>query len=121
MKMKNATAILKSINEKKTSTKKNQKYVPSAFLRTVHNTEEDFKNTARLFDTAQQNLFDVSFNDKIFSSKLLIIAAVSMNNTETNLDEVSEHMKQIATESELRGCGKKFFENFALDDSPARA
>ncbi len=118
--MKNVTAILKSINEKKISTREKQKYIPSAFLRTVHNTEEDFKNTARLFDTAQQNLFDVEFNDKIFSSKLLIIAAVSMNNSEANFDEVSEHMKQIASETELRGCGKKFFENFGLEDSPAR-
>lgn len=119
--MKNISHVLKGFNDKKTSTKKKFIYVPSAFLRTVHNSEEDFANTAKLFETAQKNLADVTFNDNIFTSRLLIIAATAMNNSETNLDGVSEHMKQIADESELRGCGKKFFENFGLEENSALA
>lgn len=116
--MKNISHVLKGFNDKKTSSaKKDFIYVPSAFLRTVHNTEEDFAKTAKLFDTAKKNLADVTFNDNLFTSRLLIIAATSMNNSGTNLDEVSEHMKQITDELNLRGCGKKFFENFALEES----
>ena len=111
--MKNISGILKGINDKKISAKKEFYYIPSGFLRTVYNTENDFKKTAELFDTAQKMLANITFNDKIFSSKLQIIAAMSLNKSSTNFDETTENMKQVATELELRGSGKKFFENFA--------
>ena len=107
--MKNISGVLKGINDKKISTKEDFIYIPSGFLRTVHNTEEDFAKTAKLLSTAQKHLANLTFNDKIFSSKLLMIAAMALNNSEINFDEVSKSMKQVAEESDLRGCGKNFF------------
>lgn len=113
--MKNISGVLKGINDKKISKKKEQFYIPSGFLRTVHNTDEDFANTANLFHTAQEYLAKVTFNDKNFTSKLLLIAAMAMNSSVTNFDETSELMKKIADEVHLRECGKKFVENFVAD------
>ena len=111
--MKNISGVLKNIGNKKISEKKSDRYyIPSGFLRTVYNTEEDFAKTAKLFEVAQKNLNDVTFNYKIFTSKLLMVAAMAMNNFEANFDEVSDNMKQVAIETELRGCGKNFFANF---------
>lgn len=115
--MKNISGVLKGMNDKKALKKKEQYYVPSGFLRTVHNTEEDFIKTKKLFDVAQESLANVTFNEKIFTTKLLLIAAMAMNNSVTNFDETSELMKKIADESDLRECGKKFVENFGLDES----
>ena len=110
--MKNISGILKGINDKKISTKKEFYYIPSGFLRTVHNTEGDFKRTAELFDLSQESLANVNFNYKVFTSKLMLVAAMSLNNSEIKFDEVSNNMKKIADEMELRGSGKNFFENF---------
>ena len=115
--MKNISGVLKGINDKKNLDKKNFVYIPSGFLRTVYNTDEDFAKTAKLFDISQEFLSNVTFNEKIFTSKLLLIAAMAMNNSVTNFDETSELMKKIANESDLRECGKKFVENFGWNDS----
>ena len=113
--MKNISGVLKNIGNKKISEKKSDRYyIPSGFLRTVYNTEEDFAKTKKLFEIAQEKLANVNFNYKIFTSKLLMISAMTMNNSATNFDEVSDNMKQIAAETELRGCGKNFFENFGI-------
>ena len=114
--MKNVSKVLKGINDKKISQKKNQHYIPSGFLRTVHNTEEDFIKTEKLFNIAQKSLAKVNFNDKIFTSKLLLIAAMAMNHSVTNFDETSELMKKIADEENLREYGKKFVENFSFEN-----
>lgn len=106
--MKNISGILKGINNKKISAKKDFFYIPSGFLRTVYNTEDDFKKTAHLCETAQKKLADVTFNDKIFTSKLLIVTAMALNNTAFNFDKVSENMKKIVDETNLRGSSKKF-------------
>ena len=115
--MKNISVVLKGINDKKISEKKARYYIPSGFLRTVYNTDEVFAKTKNLFNAAQESLADVTFNEKIFTSKLLLIAAMAMNNSVTNFDETSELMKKIADESNLRECGKKFVENFGWNDS----
>ena len=112
--MKNISGVLKGINDKKISAKESRYYITSGFLRTVYNTEEDFAKTKKLFEIAQEKLANVNFNYKIFTSKLLMISAMTMNNSATNFDEVSDNMKQIAAETELRGCGKNFFENFGI-------
>lgn len=113
--MKNISGVLRGVNDKKISQKKSQYYIPSGFLRTVHNTEEDFIKTENLFNTAQKYLSSVTFNEKIFTSKLLLIAAMAMNHSVTNFDETSELMKKIADESNLREYGKKFVENFGAE------
>lgn len=113
--MKNISGVLKSLNDKKISKKEEQYYIPSGFLRTVYNTEEDFAKVGRLFDIAQKSLANVTFNEKSFTSKLLLIAAMAMNNSVTNFDETSELMKKIADEENLRECGKKFVENLGLE------
>lgn len=109
--MKNISGVLKAINDKKTSKKKETNYEPSGLLRTVHNSDNDLAQTEKLFKTAQKSLADVTFNEKIFTAKLLLIAAVAVNNSVINFDEISNLMKKIAAESDLRECGKKFLEN----------
>ena len=112
--MKDLSGILKSINRKKFSGKKNETvYAPSGLLRTIYNTEEDFAKTERLFQIAQQSLAGVNLNDKFFTEKLLRTAAVALNKTALELDEKTcSLMKEIAAESELRESGKKFLEKF---------
>ena len=115
--MKNISAILKKMRKTPPPLKKKySRYIPSAFLRTVHNTDEDFAKVENLFDTAQKSLFDVQFNDKIFTSKLLLASAMSLNNLRINLNSVSNDMKKVADESEMRECGKKFVERFNTND-----
>ena len=119
--MKNISGVLKGVNDKKISKKKKITYIPSGFLRTVHNTPEDFIKTEKLFGIAQQSLENVTFNEKVFTTKLLLIAAMAMNNSVTDFDKTSELMKQIANESDLRECGKKFVENFGWEESANNA
>ena len=101
--MKNISGVLKGINNKKISAKEDFRYITSGFLRTVYNTDEDFAKTAKLFETAQKKLAGVNFNYKIFTSKLLMISAMAINNCSANFDETTENMKQIVNEMDLRG------------------
>ena len=114
--MKNISGILKGINAKKPSKKKINPYESSGLLRTVHNTAEDFEKTEKLFKAAQESLAEVQFNERIFTAKLLMIAAVAINNSAPNFDEKTcALMKQIAAESEMREGGKKFLETLGIN------
>ena len=113
--MKNLSGILKGINEKKTSKKEIYEYGTSGLLRTVHNTEEDFMKVQKLYQYAQESLADVNFNEKIFTSKLLLIAAVAIINSAPDFDDKTcELMKKIAAESDMREGGKKFLEDLGI-------
>ena len=113
--MKNISGVLKGINEKKTSRKKEIFYETSGLLRTVHNTEEDLIKTEQLFETAKNSLAKVNFDEKIFTAKLLLITAMAINNSTPDFDEKTcELMKQIAAESEMREGGKKFLEDMGF-------
>lgn len=115
--MKNVAAIIKSVNKKKTSRKTAESvYAPSGLLRTIYNTEEDFVRTENLFKTAKESLAEVNFNEKIFTAKLLMVAAVAINSAAPDLDEKTCNlMKKIAAESDMREGGKKFLEDLGIN------
>lgn len=119
--MKNISGVLKGINDKKNLDKKNFVYIPSGFLRTVYNTDEDFAKTAKLFDISQEFLSNVTFNEKIFTSKLLLVAAMAMSHSAADFDKSSELMKKVVDEENLREYGKKFVEKFGWVESSAPA
>ena len=113
--MKNISGVLKGINEKNPSKKKLSKYESSGLLRTVKKSEEDLLQVQKLFTVAQESLADVNFNEKKFTAKLLLIAAMSINNSSPDFDEKTcELMRQIAAESDMREGGKKFLEDLGL-------
>ena len=112
--MKNISAILKKVKQKKISGKTNERiYAPSGLLRTIYNTQEDFDKTESLFFTAKDALAEVVFDEKIFTAKLLLTAAFAFYNTVPELDEKTcDRMKEIAAESAMHERGKNFFERF---------
>lgn len=113
--MKNISGILKSVNEKPPSKKKNVSYESSGLLRTIHNSEEDSQKVQQLYKSAQESLAEVTFNDKAFTAKLLLIAAFTINNSSPEFDEKTcELMRKIAAESDMREGGKKFLEDLGL-------
>lgn len=114
--MKNISGILKEINRKKTSAKTNESvYAPSGLLRTIYNTEEDFIKTENLFKIAQESLAEVNFNEKVFTTKLLLVAAFALNKAAPDFDEKTRNlMEKIAAESDMREGGKKFLESLRL-------
>ncbi len=115
--MKNISGILKGLNEKPPSKKKITSYESSGLLRTVHNSENDVVQVQKLFQTAQESLADVIFNEKKFTAKLLLIAAMTINNSSLDFDEKTcELMRQIAAESDMREGGKKFLEDLGLSN-----
>ena len=113
--MKNISGVLKGLNEKPPSKKKLNSYESSGLLRTVKNSEEDLLKVQQLFQSAQESLVNVTFNEKAFTSKLLLIAAFTINNSSPEFDEKTcELMRQIAAESDMREGGKKFLEDLGL-------
>ena len=109
--MKNIAGVLKKLNDKKVTNRKKSRYIPSAFLRTVHNTEEDFVKAGKLFDVASESFFNVRFNEKIATSKLVLVTAMALGSTAANFDETTELMKKAVEESDIRTGGKKFVED----------
>ena len=112
--MRNISAILRKVKQKKTSGKTNVNvYAPSGLLRTIYNTQEDFDKTETLFLTAKKALAEVVFDEKIFTTKLLLTAAFAFHNTEPEFDEKTCNiMRKIVAESAIREGGKNFFERF---------
>ena len=113
--MKNISGILKGLNDKIPFKKKTVAYESSGLLRTVHNSEEDSIKVQQLYQTAQESLAGVTFNEKKFTSKLLLVTAMTINNSAMEFDEKTcELMRQIAAESDMREGGKKFLEDLGL-------
>lgn len=113
--MKNISGVLKGINEKNPSQKKLTAYESSGFLRTVYRSEEDAAKVQLLYKTAQESLANVTFDEKKFTAKLLLITAMAIKNSAMELDEKTcELMKQIAAETNLREGGKKFLEDLGI-------